>query len=47
MSKDEKVEQGDELTEKDEQILDKIWLEILREEETKETWGKSKPNRRD
>lgn len=34
------VEEPDELSEEDEKILDKIWLEILREEEQKEKWGK-------
>lgn len=37
---DEKTEEPDVLTPEDEEILDKIWLEILREEEAKEKWGK-------
>jgi hypothetical protein len=35
-----KVEEPDDLTPEDEEILDKVWLEILREEEAKERWGK-------
>jgi hypothetical protein len=43
----EQVEQADELSDEDEKILDKIWLEVLREEEQQDTWGKNKPQRRD
>lgn len=47
MSKEEQVEQAPELTEEDEKILDKIWADILREEESKDPWTKNKPSRRD
>jgi hypothetical protein len=41
-----KIEQAPELTAEEEKILDKIWLDILHDEDIKEMWTKNPPNRR-
>jgi len=36
----------EDLSPDDEKILDKIWTEILQEEEAKERWAKNPPTKR-